>query len=500
MKASPAFRSPAAKCPQPGRLISMSLGCPTQGLEREKPMPALRSIHAEPSFRSGKLVLLGLLFLSACAPPTTTPPGAPPSSTPPEPATSAPVSTAPTQPPGPGASAVVVFVKDGDLLIWDEATSQTQVLFDADDAINVTMSDDGQVVAFLRRTLVRRSELDWYEQSSLWAVDRNGANPRELVSADTLRNLLGASETDSSNIPEMAWIPGTHRLLYNGWTYLVMAEGESHAIPRGLYSVDADEGTQQVLVGAEGPQRFVVSPDGQQVALLSPTGLGFVNADGSNLRRDVLTYAQVGVPGPLFPVGVWTEDSQAFVMTESLGEDLAAGIDFAISRVPADGSAPDQLASVSRSHPGSVTFSPDGRFAAFIQYTDAASPPAGWFITPLGEGVGPLAIPPKLEPGYPSLHWSPDGRAFTGALAELCPGATQDSEICHSPVSQGGTAAIQWLDPTHVLLLTRDPSTLFLVTLDPSGRMDATSEPIEVWPLEQSVGPQSFAAVEAAGG
>jgi hypothetical protein len=279
-----------------------------------------------------------------------------------------------------------------------------------------------------------------------------------------------------------------------------MAEGESHAIPRGLYSVDADEGTQQVLVGAEGPQRFVVSPDGQQVALLSPTGLSFVNADGSNLRRDLLTYAQVGVPGPLFPVGVWTEDSRAFVMTGSLEVDPAAGFDFVITRVPADGSAPEQLASISRSHPGSVTFSPDGRFAAYSQYPDEASPAAGWFITPLGEGVGPLAIPLKLEPGYPSLHWSPDGRAFTGALAELCPGATQDSEVCDSPVSRGGTAAIQWLDPTHLLLLTRDPSALFLVTLDPSGRMDATTEPIAAWPLEQSVGPQNFAAVEAAGG
>jgi hypothetical protein len=268
-----------------------------------------------------------------------------------------------------------------------------------------------------------------------------------------------------------------------------------------LYSVDADEGTQQVLVKAESILRFVVSPDGRQVALLSPTALAFVDADGSNLRRDVLTYAQVGVPGPLFPVGVWTEDSQAFVMTESLEEDPAAGIDFEISRVHADGSAPDQLAFVSRSHPGSVTFSPDGRFAAFIQSTDEVPPAiAGWFITPLGEGAGPLAIPRELELGYPSLHWSPDGRAFTGALAELCPGATQDSEICDSPVSRGVSVAIQWFDPTHLLLLTRDPSALFLVTLDPSGRMDATSEPIEVWPLELSVGPQSFAAVEAAGG
>ena len=258
-------------------------------------------------------------------------------------------------------------------MVWDDVTGESRNILDSGDAIRVELSDDGQLVAFLRRSAVQTSDAEWREQSALWVVDLTGENPRELVSAETLRDLLGASERDSSNIPEMTWIPGTHRLLYNGWTYLVMAEGESHAIPRGLNSVDADEGTQQVLVGAESNLRFVVSPDGRQVALLSPEALAFVDADGSNLRPDVLTYAQVGVPGPLFPVGVWTEDSQAFVMTEPLEGDPAADIDFAISRVPADGSAPDQLASVSRSHPGSVTFSPDGRFAAYIQYTDEAS-------------------------------------------------------------------------------------------------------------------------------
>lgn len=395
----------------------------------------------------------------------------------------------------------VVYTKGGDILVWDDVSRESRKIVDSDDVIRVEPSDDGQLVAYLRRSTVQTSDVEWREQSALWVVDLSGENPRELVSADTLRDLLGAPDRDSSNIPEMAWIPGTHRLLYNGWTYLVMAEGESHAIPRGLYSVDADEGTQQVLVKADSDLRFVVSPDGRRVALLSPTALAFVDADGSNLRQDVLTYAQVGVPGPLFPVGVWTEDSQAFVMTKPLQENPAADIDFVILRVPADGSAPDQLASVSRSHPGSVTFSPDGRFAAYIQYTDEVpSEIAGWFITPLGEETRPLAIPRTLELGYPSLHWSPDGRAFTGALAELCPGATQDSETCDSPISSGGTAAIQWLDPTHLLLLTRDPSALFLVSLDPSGQMDATSEPIAAWPVEDFVGPQSFAAVEAAGG
>jgi hypothetical protein len=442
------------------------------------------------SFPSG-LILLAVLgsacSLQASASPT--------------PPTEAPLPSQQAPSASPATGTTVVYTKDGDILVWGEVTGESRKIFDSGDVIRVELSDDGQLVAFLRRSTVSTSDVDWREESALWVIDLNGENPRELVSAETLRELLGAAERDSSNIPDMTWIPGTHHLLYNGWTYLVQAEGESHAIPRGLISVDADEGTQQVLVMAEGMMRFLVSPDGREIALLSPTDLSLVNADGSNLRRDALTYSQVGVPGPLFPVGVWTEDSQGFVMTESLEEDPAAGIDFVITRVPTDSSAPDQLASVSRSHPGSVTFSPDGRFAAYIQYTDEASPDiAGWFITPLGEEAGPLAIPRKLEPGYPSLHWSPDGKAFTGALAELCPGATQDSEICESPISRGGTTAIQWLDPTHLLLLTRDPSVLLLVTLDPSGRMDPTTEPIEAWPLEEFVGPHSFTAVEVGDG
>jgi hypothetical protein len=439
----------------------------------------------------GGLILFPVLA-SACSPQALTSPPPP---------TLAPLPSAQAQSTDVANGATVVYTKDGHILVWGESTGESRKIFDSGDVIRVELSDDGQLVAFLRRSNVATSDVDWREESALWVVDLNGENPRELVSEETLRDLLDASERDSSNIPEMIWMPGTHRLLYNGWTYLVQAEGESHAVPRGLYSVDADQGAQQVLVEAEGPQRFDVSPDGRQVALLSPTALALVNADGTNLRPNVLTYAQVGVPGPVLPVGVWTEDSQAFVMTEPLREDRATGIDFAISRVPADSSAPDQLASVNRSHPGSVTFSPDGRFAAHIQYTDEVPTDiAGWFITQLGEGAGPLAIPRTLEPGYPNLHWSPDGNAFTAALAALCPGATRDSEMCDSPISRGATAAIDWLNPTHLLILTRDPSVLSLVTLDPSGQMDATSQPIEAWPQEEFVGPQSFAAVEAGDG
>src|SRR5512134_2165222 len=231
----------------------------------------------------------------------------------------------------------VAFVKDGNIHLWNESTGQIQTIVNTGDVIAVTMSDDGQVIAFLRRSVVQLAAGEGIEQSALWAVDRNGGNPRELVSAESLRQRLNAAERDSTNIPQMQWIPGTHRLLFSGWKYIVMAEGESHAVPEGLYLVDADARTDKILVPAGNNLRFVPSPDGGQVALMSLNSLGFINVDGSNPRSDVLTYSSLALPGPVFPTGVWTRDSQTFVMTAS-SENSSTGMDFTVWRVPVDGS------------------------------------------------------------------------------------------------------------------------------------------------------------------
>jgi hypothetical protein len=117
--------------------------------------------------------------------------------------------------------------------LWEEAAGESQTIFDSGDVIRVELSDDGQVVAFLRRSVVRRADLDWYEQSALWAVDRNGENPRQLVSAEDLRELLNATETDSTNIPQMEWVPGTHRLLFTGWSTSFRRKGNPMPFPKG---------------------------------------------------------------------------------------------------------------------------------------------------------------------------------------------------------------------------------------------------------------------------
>jgi hypothetical protein len=395
---------------------------------------------------------------------------------------------------------VVAFVKDGNIQLWEESTGQIQTIQNTGDVIAVTMSDDGQVIAFLRRSAVQRTESEWFEQSALWAVDRTGGNPRELVSAESLRQRLNAAERESTNIPQMQWIPGTHRLLFSGWKYIVQAEGESHAIPEGLYLVDADARTDTTLVPAGNHLRFVVSPDGGQVALMSPDRLGFIHVDGSNPRPDVLTYSSVGLTGPVFPTGVWTQDSQAFVMTAP-SENTSTGINFTIWRVPADGSAPETLAEVLRSAPGSTTFSPDGKQVAFVQSTDTQpSEIAGWLIAPLTPEAGPLAIPAKVEfGGFANVHWSPTGDPFTKNLRKLCPDATSDSEICDVRISFDGTiAALQWIDGNRLVFLTHNPSVLFVGEMDFSSNLDGRTIPIAVWPLEDWVSAQSFTVAEVA--
>jgi hypothetical protein len=370
-----------------------------------------------------------------------------------------------------GQPAVVVFVKDGDIQAWDEATAQTETIFSSGDAIAVTMSDDGQVVAFLRRSPVKRSELDWYEQSALWAVERDGGNPRELVSAEALRERLNAGETDSTNIPQMEWIPGTHRLLYTGWTYLVQAEGESHAIPRGLYLVDADSRTDTVLPSADNSLRFVPSPDGRQIALLSTTALGLIHADGSNWRQDLFRYTAVGMPGRIIPSGVWTQDASAFLIAAPAESEPDLGLNLTVWRVPVDGTPAKPLATITNSHSDSVTFSPDGRYAAFFRAdSPGMATHSGWFVTPLAPEVGPLAVPRSSYLSWQNLHWSPTGVPYAvheGTLVRLCPDPAQDAEACGQGLNLGGPLAeIHWIDGTRFLFVTGEPSDLYFGKLD----------------------------------
>lgn len=386
----------------------------------------------------------------------------------------------PSVPPFPIGMIEVAFVKDGNIQVWDEGTQQTRTIVNTGDVLSVTTSDDGQIIAFTRGSWV--GGLDGYEQFALWAMNRDGGNSRELISAQDLRQRINPSERDSSNFYQLSWVPQSHQLIFSGTKYIVQGEGLSHAIPQGAYLVDTDNGSVTVLAEAAENLRFLPSPDGKQIALMSPSNVGFINADGSNRRQDVLIYAEVGLAGPLFPMGVWTQDSRAFVMTGSFESDPRLNVNFTIWRIPVDGSSPEAFATITGSDPNSVTFSPDGKSASFLQTTDQQPPEiAGWFIKPLIPEAGPLALPYYGKEAFvANLHWSPAGDAFAikdQDLLQLCPNATQDSQVCGEPIHLGSgiITALQWVDTSRFLFVSIEPNTLSL------GKLDGTITPIVTW-------------------
>ena len=393
------------------------------------------------------------------------------------------VSTAmpsPSMSPLPIGMIEVAFVKDGNIQVWDETTQQTRTILNTGDVFSVTVSDDAQIVAFTRGSWVGDVP-DGYEQFALWAMNRDGGNPRELISAKDLRQRIHPGERDSSNFYQLSWVPRSHQLVFSGTKYIVQGEGLSHAIPQGAYLVDTDKGSVSVLAEAAETLRFSPSPDGKQIALLSPSDVDFINVDGGNRRQDVLTYAEVGRAVPLFPTGVWTQDSRAFVMTGSFESDPNFNVNFTIWRIPIDGSSPEAVATVTASHPNSVTFSPDGKSASFLQTTDQQpSEIAGWFISLIPE-ADPLALPYYGKKAfYANLHWSPAGDAFAikdQDLLQLCPNATQDSQVCGEPIHLGSgiTTTLQWVDTSRFLFERIEPNSLSL------GNLDGTITPIVTW-------------------
>jgi len=389
-----------------------------------------------------------------------------------------------------GGSAVVVFVRDGNIAVWDEATGSSQTIVDSGDVIRVELSDDGQLVAFLRRSFFAVGGFDRNEQSALWVVGRDGANPRELISAQQLRQRLDAAEDDSTNFPRLAWIPKSHRLLYSGDTYAAYGEGESAHVPtRGVYLVDAETGAEVVLAPPEESFHFVPSPDGRQVVLVNTTGLSFFDVDSGRQRLEFPAAPVVGDTGWFTNAGVWTQDSTAFVIN-ALVEPTNILSDYALWRVPVDGTPAAALISFAAGT-GSVIFSPDGSAGAYLGAASGTGP-STWFIVPLPEDLGPVAVPRDTF-DYAHLTWSPASSSYVlealsfdpqgvmhgrENLFSLCPNAVQAVEVCGPAIHLGEQIEWQeWLDRSRFLYVTYQPRRLYLGSLEGSATLIAEDPP-----------------------
>lgn len=161
----------------------------------------------------------------------------------------------------------------------------------------VIRSSDGKMIAFLRRLqgdyLVVLDEI--------WTVGVDGTGLKRILSLDDLPSLdaVAPRGTGRRTVVDYAWIPGTHKIAFT------TGDLDYGYVPyNDLNVIDADTGVVSTLVwpGAGG-QYVYAAPDGHTLAFIRygntikdtdnvarPNWLGFIDADGTNLQRNVFSF------------------------------------------------------------------------------------------------------------------------------------------------------------------------------------------------------------------
>jgi Tol biopolymer transport system component len=216
-----------------------------------------------------------------------------------------------------------------------------------------------------------------WEQEPTWSPDGTKIAYERLLGGDHWRiwamNADGSAQTaltpESNYADDMspAWSPDGSRIAFSstrasGWSlWLVNADGT------GLHSLGAPSGGEPAW-----------SPDGTQLAYSGQSGIGVVNADGSNPHY-------ISGPGAWPSAPSWSPDGSHIVFSRNNSEGYPGELYLAAP----DGSAETQLTS-SGFRNAKPRWSPDGTKIAFQRF-DAAS--GNWHVWTIGsDGLNPQQI------------------------------------------------------------------------------------------------------------
>ena len=237
----------------------------------------------------------------------------------------------------------VAYIKDGNVYIWTEGENSVG-LTNTGDAIQVSISDDGQIIAYERR------DPNNYFTSELWAVNTSGpTNARALVSQAEMDSLKAASSYSNAmgmSIDLLKWRPKTHEVYYST---VPVFEGPGYMPGEDVRMINLNTMEKRTIFDYGQGGRFYFSPDGGQVALSTPDHISLSNADGSNLRANVLTFPLVGTFSEYqyHPVPVWAGDSGSLRVTIPPEDTMAQPTPpTGLWQIPTDGSPAVQMGSI----------------------------------------------------------------------------------------------------------------------------------------------------------
>jgi len=103
----------------------------------------------------------------------------------------------------------VAYIKEGDIWLWSSDDTKSQ-LTSSGMVYSSNISDDGQVIAFLR-------QVDDFH-AELWAINSDGTNERRLISVYDLDEMTADIRDPNSvaiNPYHFDWVPGSHKVAFN---------------------------------------------------------------------------------------------------------------------------------------------------------------------------------------------------------------------------------------------------------------------------------------------
>jgi hypothetical protein len=349
--------------------------------------------------------------------------------------------------PNASGSLRVVYISQDNLWIWDEGGSAQQ-LTTSDDIHQVSLSDDGQIIAFTRN-------IDEYRQD-LWAINADGSNEQRLVSADKLAELDGSQDALGFSPTGLQWEPGKHQLMF--YTYPIF-DGIWIFQPSTVWLVDTDTGDISAAPYQDGHISY--SPDGKQVAIYNIDGLSLANLDGSNLRKNALPgYHGIGEGESYYhPWPHWSPDSSSLLVAlPDKDEYYQNRATVSIWRLPVEGK-PDIVGQWKAFSP-SVSFSPDQRFIAYWPWPEGAANLRELHLSSLDTNSGePLTDLVYIQGELLwNLDWSPDSlHFFIGLVGSHGQSQLYLGHVCQRPVLLSefdlpGSFYPIWVDASRYLL------------------------------------------------
>lgn len=253
----------------------------------------------------------------------------------------------------------IVYTDAGrNLWIW-LADGSTRQLVKTGDVNEGRISADGSLLVYIRTKD--------FKKFSVWAINPDGSNQRELITQDTMNGMKNNDDAIGAQPYVMDWIPGTHSLAF---VTAPVFDGPGIQVNDDLWTLNADTGQLTELLEPGQGGVFYYSPDKKQIALVTPKTISLINADGSNRRDAVLQFTAINTYSEFlyYPTPKWAPDSSLLHVAIPPKDALATPQQkTTLYIIPTDGSHASKIGTVTTASLLAPEFSPDASRMIYVK-------------------------------------------------------------------------------------------------------------------------------------